>query len=213
MSHTETVYLVDDDQPLRESLAMMLGTAGFTVRAFASGREFLDGCPPGARGCLVLDLRMPGMNGLELQRALVERGDSLPVIFLSAFGDVPTTVRAVKTGAVDFLEKPVPPEVLVARIREAIEQDRRESAAAELRARARTHYESLTPREREVMVLVTKGLANKEIAGHLGISPRTVENHRARVMEKMDAENIAELCSLAALCLPTAGDANPASPA
>jgi FixJ family two-component response regulator len=200
MSTAETVFLVDDDVDMRESLSMLLSLEGFSVRAFDSAPAFLADCSPDAPGCLVLDLRMPGMNGLELQAELLRGGYSLPIIFLSGFGDVPTTVRAVKDGAVDFLEKPVRPELLMGRIREALAEDQRRRAEAAARREVLARYAELTPREQEIMVLVTKGLANKEIAGYLGISPRTVENHRAQVMRKMDAEGLPDLCQMAAIC-------------
>lgn len=198
---TQTVFLVDDDADMRESLSLLLGSGGLRVRAFASARAFLEGCSPEEPGCLVLDLRMPDMNGLELQSELLRGGYSLPVIFLSGYGDVPTTVRAVKDGAVDFLEKPVPPAVLTARVREALAEDHRRRGAAIERRAVLARYADLTGREQEVMVLVTKGLSNKEIAGYLGISARTVENHRAQVMRKMDAERVADLCHMASICL------------
>lgn len=201
MSEGQTVFVVDDDAAMRESMALMLDQAGLRVRTFPSAQAFLESCGPGDPGCLVLDLRMPDMSGLDLQRILTHRGYSLPIIFLSAFGDVPATVRAIRGGALDFLEKPVSVDVLIERIRRSLEEDcrRRGLGAEELRVRAL--FGQLTEREREVMELAVKGLANKAIASHLGISPRTVENHRARVMEKLEVGNIAELCQAAAICL------------
>jgi two-component system response regulator FixJ len=196
----QTVFLVDDDEAMRESMALMLDLAGFRIRTFGSAREFLDAYSASYPGCLVVDLRMPGMTGLELQTALTQQGFTLPTIFLSAYGDVPTTVRAIKGGAVDFLEKPVSYETLVRRIRDALAEDLRQRNTANEEVQIRARYVDLTPREREVMLLVIRGLANKEIARELGISPRTVENHRARVMEKMQANNVAELCRMAAVC-------------
>ena len=201
MSEVQTVFLVDDDAALRESMALMLDQAGFRVRTFDSAHAFLEAYAASDTGCLVLDLRMPGMNGLELQEALQRKGLAPPILFLSGFGDIPATVRAIKGGAVDFLEKPVAIDTLIDRIRHSLEEDRRQRAAASDRHLIRSLYTNLTPREREIMVLATKGLSNKEIAAHLGISPRTVENHRAHVMEKMQADNIAELCHMAAVCL------------
>lgn len=200
MTETQTVYLVDDDAAMRESLSLALELEGFRVRAFPSARAFLEAYSADDAGCLVLDERMPGMSGLDLQAALASRGSALPIIFLSAFGDVPTTVRAIKGGAVDFLEKPIDKETLIARIEEALADDRRqrESASEELGILAR--FGALTPREREVMLLATGGLSNKQIARELGISPRTVENHRARMMEKMQADNLADLCHMSAVC-------------
>jgi RNA polymerase sigma factor (sigma-70 family) len=202
VSDVQTVFLVDDDDALRESMSMLLAQVGLRVRAFQSARAFLDAFTAGDSGCLVLDLRMPDMTGLELQAALLEKGSNLPVLFLSGYADVPTTVRAIKGGAIDFLEKPVERETLIARVRQALEEDRRQRAEQAEERVIRADCEQLSPREREVMLLATKGLTNKEIARQLGISSRTVENHRAHVMEKMRARNIAELCRMAALCLP-----------
>lgn len=201
MPEEQTVFVVDDDAALRESMALLLEQAGFRVRTFPTAKEFLDTCGAGEPGCLVLDLRLPGMSGLELQRTLTRSGYTLPIIFLSAFGDVPVTVRAIQGGAVDFLEKPVPTGVLIGRIRQSLEEDRRGRARAAEVQRLRYLFGQLTPREREVMALATQGMANKVIAAQLGISPRTVENHRARVMEKLEVGNIAELCQAAAICL------------
>jgi FixJ family two-component response regulator len=202
MPEEQTVFVVDDDAAMRESMALMLDQAGFRVRTFPSAETFLESCEPADPGCLVLDLRMPGMGGLDLQRILTRRGYRIPIIFLSAFGDVPATVRAIQGGALDFLEKPVSMEVLIGRVRQSLEEDRRRRSLAAEELRVRALFEQLTAREREVMELAIKGLVNKVIASRLGISRRTVENHRARVMEKMGVGNIAELCQLAAICLP-----------
>ncbi len=201
MSQAQTVFLVDDDAGLRESMALMLEQAGFRVRAFDSARAFLDGYTAQDPGCLVLDLRMPNMGGLELQEALLRKCLAPPIIFLSAYANVPATVRAIKGGAVDFLEKPVAIDVLISCVRQSLEADRRQRAAASDQQLIRSLFADLSRREREVMVLATQGLSNKEIAQQLGISPRTVENHRAHVMQKMQAGNIAELCHVAAVCL------------
>lgn len=202
MSDAQTVFLVDDDDALRESLSMLLAQVGLRVRAFHSARAFLDAFTAGDSGCLVLDLRMPDMTGLELQAELLQKGSDLPVIFLSGYADVPATVRAIKGGALDFLEKTVARETLIGRVRQALEDDRRQRTERVEERMSRADYDQLSPREREVMLLATKGLTNKEIARQLGISSRTVENHRAHLMEKMRARNIAELCRMAALCLP-----------
>jgi RNA polymerase sigma factor (sigma-70 family) len=201
VTEAQTVFLVDDDGPMRESMALLLQQAGLRVRSFPSAHDFLNAYAATEPGCLVLDLRMPGMTGLELQETLQGMGARLPIIFLSGFGDIPTTVRAIKGGAVDFLEKPVAAEALVARVRHALAEERRQRALRAEEQTIRQTYACLSPREREVMALATRGLANKEIARLLEISPRTVENHRARVMEKMQAENIADLCRMAAVCL------------
>lgn len=206
MTEGQTVFVVDDDPAVRDSIAVMLDQAGFRVCPFASPREFLDVYSPRDAGCLILDLRMPEMSGLEVQQALQRLGPSLPVIFLTGYGDVPTTVRAIKGGAIDFLEKPVTPDTLVDRVRHALaEDDRQRSAQAEQR-RVLQRYARLSPRERQVMDLVTQGLGSKEIARELGISHRTVENHRARVLEKMQAQNVADLCRMAGVCLVQDGD-------
>lgn len=212
MSDAQTVFLVDDDDALRESLAMLLAQVGLRVRAFHSARAFLDAFTAGDSGCLVLDLRMPDMTGLELQAELLQKGSDLPVIFLSGYADVPATVRAIKGGALDFLEKTVARETLIGRVRQALEEDRRQRAERVEERMSRADYDQLSPREREVMRLATKGLTNKEIARQLGISSRTVENHRAHLMEKMRARNIAELCRMAALCLPADGQSTVGNP-
>lgn len=200
MTEVQTVFLVDDDQGMRDSLTLILELAGHRVRSFASPAAFLDALSPQDRGCLLLDQRMPEMSGLDLQTVLLERGNLLPIIFLSAFGDVPTTVRAIQGGAIDFLEKPASADILLRRIELAFAEDckRREVAASESGILKR--FRQLTPREHEVLLLTTKGMTNKDIARHLGISPRTVENHRARMMEKMQAANLAELCRIAVIC-------------
>jgi two-component system, LuxR family, response regulator FixJ len=203
MPDEQTVFVVDDDAAMRASMALMLDQAGLRVRTFPCAGAFLEVCGPADPGCLVLDLRMPDMSGLELQRILTDRGYTLPIVFLSAFGDVPATVRAIQGGALDFLEKPVSMEVLLGRIRRSLEEDRRRRELAAQQLRVQALFGQLTPREREVMELAIKGLVSKTIASRLGISPRTVENHRARVMEKMEVGNIAELCQVAGLCLPT----------
>lgn len=197
MSGTPVVILLDDDPAMRRSLTLALGLAGYQVRAYASAAEMFDALDPAQPGCLLLDLRMPGMGGLEVQKTLQARGCTMPVIFISAFGDIPTTVRALKAGAVDFVEKPFTAEALVARIEEALALDRRQRDEKEWRATNLQRVRQLTRRELEVMRSVTEGLSNKEIARQLEISPRTVEKYRARVMEKMHAGSIADLCQIA----------------
>ena len=198
MNESPVVVLLDDDPGVRRSLSLALSLAGYQVEAYATAEDLLTGLDPSQPGCLVLDLRMPGMDGLEVQQALSDRGCSLPVIFMSAFGDIPTTVRALKAGAVDFLEKPFTTDSLIARIEEAVETDRRQRAQEVLRQTIRERAGHLTGRESEVMQLVTAGLSNKDIARELDISPRTVEKYRARVMEKMHADSIADLCQMVA---------------
>ena len=198
MNESPVVVLLDDDPGVRRSLSLALSLAGYQVEAYATAEDLLTGLDPSQPGCLVLDLRMPGMDGLEVQQALGDRGCSLPVIFMSAYGDIPTTVRALKAGAVDFLEKPFSTESLITRIEEAIAIDRRQRAQKVLRQTIIERAGHLTGRETEVMQLVTAGLSNKDIARQLEISPRTVEKYRARVMEKMHADSIADLCQMVA---------------
>ncbi|MTW21864.1 response regulator transcription factor [Allochromatium palmeri] len=200
MTDVQTVFLVDDDQGMRDSLTLILELAGYPVLSFPSPAAFLAAFSPGARGCLVLDQRMPDMTGLDLQRELLERGARLPIIFLSAFGDIPTTVHAIQNGAIDFLEKPASTEQLLQRIEDAFAEDRRRREEAATEHDILERFRQLTPREHEVLTLTTCGLTNKDIARQLGISPRTVENHRARMMEKMGAGNLAELCRMSAVC-------------
>lgn len=196
------VCIVDDDDAVRDGLALLLETAGFAVKAYDSAEAFLAVCAPQGCGCccLVLDEQMPGMNGSELQAVLARRGVSLPIIFLSAHGDIPTAVQAIKAGALDFLTKPVDGEVLIERVRAALSQygenTQREAAHQALCDRVA----SLTEREREVMRLAVAGQVNKAIAQQLGISHRTVEIHRARVMQKTGVANLVELVRLAASC-------------
>jgi FixJ family two-component response regulator len=178
------IHVVDDDEPMRTALARLLRAEGFEVRAYASAGEFLLAAPKESSGCLVLDLQMPGPSGLELQQAV-----SLPVVFLTGRGDVQSSVRAMKAGAVDFLTKPVEPAVLLKAVAAALERNRSASAQQETRAR----YASLTARERSVHEQVVAGKANKEIARALGITERTVKMHRAQVMRKMQAGSVAEL--------------------
>jgi len=198
VNQSPVVVLLDDDPGVRRSLSLALSLAGYQVEAYATAEDLLRGLDPSQPGCLVLDLRMPGMDGLEVQQALGDRGCSLPVIFMSAYGDIPTTVRALKAGAVDFLEKPFSTESLITRIEEAIAIDRRQRAQKVLRQTIIERAGHLTGRETEVMQLVTAGLSNKDIARQLEISPRTVEKYRARVMEKMHADSIADLCQMVA---------------
>lgn len=200
MTEVQTVFLVDDDQGMRDSLTLILELAGYPVRSFPTPADFLAAFSSDERGCLVLDQRMPDMTGLDLQSELLERGALLPIIFLSAFGDVPTTVRAIQGGAIDFLEKPASTERLLQRIADAFAEDRRRREEAATEHDILERFRQLTPREHEVLTLTTRGLTNKDIARQLGISPRTVENHRARMMEKMGAGNLAELCRMSTVC-------------
>ncbi len=193
MSLEITVFVVDDDQAVRDSLALLVQSVGMDVETFASARDFLDAYRPDRRGCLITDIRMPGMSGLELQEQLSADGHHIPVIVLTGFGDVPTAGRALKGGAVDFVQKPFNPQALLDLVQQAIVRDGeiREDAAREAELAQRMAL--LTPREQEVMALVVAGKANKVIAIDLSISERTVELHRARIMKKMQARSLAEL--------------------
>lgn len=191
-----TVFIVDDDDAVRDALKLLMESAGLRAETYATGQAFLNACRPERAGCLVLDIRMPGLSGLELQERLSAAGISLPVIMLTGHGDVPAAVRALKAGAVDFLEKPYESERLLERIRQAIARDAEERVASDLQAEAAQRLEQLTPREREVMELVVAGKANKVIAFELHISERTVELHRGRIMRKMGVRSLPELVRL-----------------
>jgi two-component system, LuxR family, response regulator FixJ len=187
------VFIVDDDEAVRSSLRLLLKSVGLVPTALGSAREFLDKYDPAQPGCLVLDVRMPGMSGIELQETLNRQGAVIPVIFITGHGDVPMAVEAMQAGAFDFLQKPFRDQDLIDRIQRALEKDRASRTALTERSLIRERLESLTPREREVLTLVTSGKPNKIMAADLGVSQRTVEIHRARVMEKMGATSLAQL--------------------
>jgi FixJ family two-component response regulator len=197
MTHTAPLVLVIDDDPsLRRALRRLLQAHGWQVEAFASAEQFLDYAVPDAPACIVLDVEMGGLNGLELQQALAERNIGLPIIFITGHGDIPMSVRAMKAGAADFLAKPFKSSALLTAIQQAIAghvQARR--AGAEL-AEVRARVELLTAREREVMALVVRGLLNKQVGTQLGVSEKTVKVHRARIMRKMQVHSLAELVRL-----------------
>ncbi len=193
MSREATVFIVDDDEAVRDSLGWLMKTVGLATEVFASAREFLDRYDPRRPGCLVLDIRMPGMSGLELQEKLTEDAIPLPVVVITGHGDVPLAVRALKGGAVDFIEKPFNDQVLLDAVQRAIALDAGRRQEYERNADIASRLASLTPREREVLELVVAGRANKVIAAELGVSQKTVEAHRARVMEKMEAQSLSEL--------------------
>lgn len=188
-----TVFIVDDDEAVRSSLRLLIKSVGLIPNALGSAREFLEKYDPAQPGCLVLDVRMPEMSGLELQEQLNRHGAVIPVIFITGHGDVPMAVEAMQAGAFDFLQKPFRDQDLIDRIQRALEKDRANRAVLSERNLIRERLESLTPREREVLEMVSSGKPNKIMAADLGVSQRTVEIHRARVMEKMGASSLAQL--------------------
>jgi FixJ family two-component response regulator len=190
---TPTVFVVDDDEGVRNSLRFLLKSVGLTAVTVPSALEFLKTYDPDQPGCLVLDVRMPGMSGLELQQQLNVRGAMIPVIFITGHGDIPMAVEAMQHGAFDFLQKPFRDQDLIDRIQRALATDHKNRQALKERDRIRIRLDSLTPREREVLDLMMRGKPNKVMAAELGLSQRTVEIHRARVMEKTEASSLAQL--------------------
>jgi two-component system, LuxR family, response regulator FixJ len=188
-----TVFIVDDDEAVRASLKLLLKTLGLPALAYASAQEFLTAFDPQRAGCLVLDIRMPAMSGLELQQELNTRGALLPIIFITGHGDVPMAVEAMQQGAMDFLQKPFRDQDLIDRINKALERDRAGRELLSNRARIQARIASLSPREQEVLAQVTQGKINKVIAAELALSQRTVEIHRSHIMEKMGANSLAHL--------------------
>jgi two-component system, LuxR family, response regulator FixJ len=193
MAEPPLIYVVDDDASVRDSLTLLLETAGFQVRAFDSALSFLAAAPPGGVGCVLTDVQMPELNGLELQQRIGAQGIWLPVIVMTGHGDVPIAVQALKAGATDFLEKPFDDAQLLSAVKRAIAVSQRAKDEAMAVADIAGRLATLTPREREVLDRLVAGQPNKTIAYDLGSSPRTVEVHRARVMEKMQARSLAEL--------------------
>ena len=192
------VFIVDDDPLFRRALQRLLTTNGFPARVFCSAREFLDqGAPMPAVGCLLLDVKMPGLSGMDLQAELKQRGLRLPIVFITGHGTVPMGVRAMKEGAVDFLQKPFDAQTLIATIRQAVARSRQEVAEQNECLDLEQRFCSLSRRERDVFRLVVKGLLNKQIAYELGIVEQTVKVHRARVMDKMQADSLSELVRMA----------------
>ncbi len=192
-SSEATVFIVDDDEAVRDSLGLLLRSVGYRARCYAGARDFLKAFDPRDYGCLVLDIRMPGMTGLELQKHLAEIGCNIPIVFITGHGDIPMAVEAVRQGAVDFLQKPFQDQELVDRINDAMKLAAEQREGELERLEILDRIESLTAREKQVMGQVVLGKANKVIAGDLGVSQRTVEIHRARVMEKMQANSLAHL--------------------
>jgi FixJ family two-component response regulator len=196
MQPSARVFVLDDDPAVRDHLRLLLQSVGLAVQTYSSGEQFLEAYDPEEPGCVVLDVRMPGLSGLEVQARLAQLPYCPPVILLTGYGDVPTTVRAMKAGAVDVLEKPYPPQVLLDRIQQALEWDAQMRRDRAFRLDIQARLAALNPRERDVLDLVVAGKPNKVIAAHLNLSEKMIEVHRARVMEKMRAESLAELVRL-----------------
>jgi FixJ family two-component response regulator len=197
VSFEPTVFVVDDDSEVRDTLKWLVESVGLNIETFASAQEFLNAYDPKRPGCLVTDVRMPGMSGIELQAKLMAEEVTLPIIIVSGYADVPTAVRSMKGGAIDFVEKPFNEQMMLERIQLSILEDARLRQKRAQRERAQARLQSLTPREHQVMDLVILGRSNKEIARELEISPKTVEVHRSHVMAKMDAHSLAELVVIA----------------
>jgi len=193
MENNATVFVVDDEVEVRESLRWLIESIDLNVEIFASAEEFLAAYKPDRPGCAVIDMRMPEVSGLELQKKLKAKGIALPLIFITGFGSVPIAVEALKMGAVDFMEKPFSDQALLDKIHHALEIDRKARLKKSRNENVSARVKDLTSREKEIMDLVVQGNATKRIAVQLGISPKTVEAHRARVMQKMEADSIADL--------------------
>ncbi|MEQ1739375.1 MAG: response regulator transcription factor [Methyloglobulus sp.] len=194
------VYLVDDDFSIRDSLSLLIETTGQAVRCFESADAFLNNFDADQAGCLILDVRMPSMTGLELQEELARRDFAIPIIFISGHADVPDSSKAFRAGAIDYMEKPFDSDTLLTRMQEAIQKDLDTRVYNAEKRKFKKLLSQLTPREHEVLILVVKGHSNKEVAKHLNISPRTIDVHRAKIMGKMEAEDLSELTVIAMHC-------------
>ena len=215
-SSTPVVFVIDDDVSLRESLEALIRHAGWKPETFSSAQEFLSRARDETPSCLVLDVELPDLNGLEVQERVAADAMEMPIIFITGHGDIPMSVRAMKAGAAEFLTKPFAPDVLLTAVRRALERSRVALAQASDLKRLKQHYASLTPREREVFVWVVAGLLNKQVGAELGMTEATVKAHRGQVMQKMKADSLADLVRIASrleLPLPSrpAGSAGPRS--
>jgi FixJ family two-component response regulator len=188
-----TVFIVDDEEPVADSIAMLLRTVGLATKIYRDARVFLEEYHADQPGCLLLDVRMPKMSGLELQQALIARNVSLPIVFITGHGDVPMAVEAMRAGALDFIQKPFNDDELIRRVQKALEEDARERELLQRREELERRWAGLTPREREIALLIADGQANKRVAADLEISARTVELHRARILQKMGVRSLAQL--------------------
>jgi RNA polymerase sigma factor (sigma-70 family) len=196
MTGTPVVFVVDDDPSVRSTLKFLLSTVGLKVESYDSADSFLRGNPPDVPSCLVLDVRLPGLSGLDFQRELAARNIHIPIVFVTGHGDIPMSVRAMKAGAVEFLTKPYRDQDLLDAIRIALERDRDRRAKEKQATELQERFDSLTPRERKVISMVASGMLNKQIAGELGTAENTVKVHRSRAMEKMHAQSLADLVKM-----------------
>jgi FixJ family two-component response regulator len=192
-----TVFVVDDDAPLREALSSLFRSVGLQVKAFATAAEFLQARQTDGPSCLVLDVRLPGLSGLDFQAELNKANINIPIIFMTGHGDIPMTVQAMKAGAVEFLPKPFRDQDMLDAVQVGLEQDKKRRKSASDTSKLKSNFDSLTPREQEIMGFVTAGLMNKQIAGEIGVSEITVKVHRGNVMRKMDAKSLADLVRMA----------------